>query len=172
MHRIEIHHGDITTLEVDAIVNAANPSLLGGGGVDGAIHRAAGPELVRECRDLGGCQTGEAKITRGYGLPARHVIHTVGPVWMGGEEAEHEYLAACYRRSLQLAREHDLKTVAFPAISTGLFGFPAEHAARIAVSTIREVLLQDGDHFERVVLCCFSPDSAALHRAALDSHRG
>jgi O-acetyl-ADP-ribose deacetylase len=172
MHRIEIHKGDITKLAVDAIVNAANSSLLGGGGVDGAIHRAAGPELAMECRMLGGCKTGHAKITRAYRLPSRHVIHTVGPVWLGGEEDEHDLLAACYRRSLHLAREHGARSVAFPAISTGIYGFPADHAARIAVSTCAEVLGEDDGHFERVVLCCFSDHIEALHRAALEAHRG
>jgi O-acetyl-ADP-ribose deacetylase (regulator of RNase III) len=172
LHRIEIHEGDITALAVDAIVNAANPTLLGGGGVDGAIHRGAGPELLAECRSLGGCKTGEAKITRAYRLPARHVIHTVGPVWMGGEEEEHALLASCYRRSLHIARHNALKSIAFPAISTGIFGFPADHAARIAVRTVAEVLDEDDDHFERVVLVCFDRHSTALHRAALESARG
>lgn len=172
MVRAEIIVADITTLEVDAIVNAANASLLGGGGVDGAIHRAAGPDLLRECRTLGGCQTGEAKITRGHRLPARHVIHTVGPIWYGGDEGEAEMLASCYRRSLHLAREHDLRKIAFPAISTGVFGFPADHAAKIAVHTVRDVLAVDNRHFERVVFCCFSEDSARLHMEALEAVRG
>jgi O-acetyl-ADP-ribose deacetylase (regulator of RNase III) len=172
MHRIEIHKGDITKLKVDAIVNAANSSLLGGGGVDGAIHRAAGPELAMECRMLGGCKTGQAKITRAYRLPSRHVIHTVGPVWLGGDEEEHELLASCYRRSLHLARDHGARSVAFPAISTGIYGFPADHAARIAVATVVEVLEDDDDHFERVVLCCFDDHIEAMHRAALEAHRG
>jgi len=172
VRRIEIHEGDITQLRVDAIVNAANPSLLGGGGVDGAIHRAAGPELLAECRTLGGCQTGHAKITRGYRLPSRHVIHTVGPVWQGGGADEHALLASCYRRSLHLAREHALRSIAFPAISTGLFGFPADHAAHVAVRTVVEVLEQDDDHFERVVLCCFDLRSSAHLRAALEAARG
>ena len=172
MRRIEIHEGDITRLAVDAIVNAANESLLGGGGVDGAIHRAAGPELVHECRTLGGCEPGDAKITRGYRLPSRHVIHTVGPVWRGGQHDERQVLASCYRRSLHLARHHGLRSIAFPAISTGLFGFPADHAAHIAVRTVSEVLARDDDHFERVVLCCFDRHSAAHHRAALEAAGG
>lgn len=171
MDRIEVREVDITTLAVDAIVNAANSSLMGGGGVDGAIHHAAGPELAMECRSLGGCQTGEAKITRAYRLPARHVIHTVGPVWRGGAADEDALLASCYRRSLEIARENALRSVAFPAISTGIYGFPADQAARIAVETVAEVLDGD-DHFERVVLCCFDPRSSALHRAALEAAGG
>ena len=135
---IEVWQGDITTLSVDAIVNAANTSLLGGGGVDGAIHRAAGPALLVECRKIGGCPTGEAKITGGHNLAARHVIHTVGPVWRGGHAGEDDLLASAYRNSLLLARKHDLASIAFPAISTGVYGFPADRAARIAVDTIRE----------------------------------
>ena len=169
--RIEVREGDITTLAVDAIVNAANASLMGGGGVDGAIHHAAGPELMAECSGLGGCATGEAKITRGYRLPARHVIHTVGPVWRGGAADEELLLASCYRRSLELARDNALRSIAFPAISTGLYGFPASQAARIAVETVADVLDGD-DHFERVVLCCFDARSSALHRAALEEAAG
>lgn len=135
---IRVWQGDITTLDVDAIVNAANSSLLGGGGVDGAIHRAAGPQLLAECRTLGGCPTGEARITKGYDLPARHVIHTVGPVWKGGDRGEDDLLASAYRNSLALARQHDLTSIAFPAISTGIYGFPPDRAARIAVATIRD----------------------------------
>ncbi|MDE2376869.1 O-acetyl-ADP-ribose deacetylase [Bradyrhizobium sp.] len=159
---------DITTLRVDAIVNAANASLLGGGGVDGAIHRAAGPELVAECRMLHGCQTGDAKITRGYRLKAAHVIHTVGPVWNGGDRGEDAQLASCYRRSVALCEEHGLTTVAFPAISTGIYRFPADRAARIAVAATADAL-SAAPSVSRVIFCCFSEASAALHREALQS---
>ena len=165
-HRIDILIGDITTLEVDAIVNAANNSLLGGGGVDGAIHRAAGPELLAECRTLGGCRTGEAKITKGYRLPARHVIHTAGPVWEGGGAGEEALLADAYANSLTLAKKHGLRTIAFPAISTGIYAFPPDRAARIAVATIVEKLRGD-THFSKVVFCCFSSASAEMHEQAL-----
>jgi O-acetyl-ADP-ribose deacetylase (regulator of RNase III) len=162
MARLEVIEGDITRLDVDAIVNAANESLLGGGGVDGAIHRAAGPELLAECRTLGGCPTGEAKITRGYRLKARHVIHTVGPVWSGGARGEPELLASCYRNSLALARQHGLKSIAFPAISTGVYRFPKELATEIAV---REVRQHAGD--ERVIFCCFDKATADLYREVI-----
>jgi O-acetyl-ADP-ribose deacetylase (regulator of RNase III) len=153
-------------LRVDAIVNAANSSLLGGGGVDGAIHRGAGPELLAECRTLNGCATGDAKITRGYRLPARHVIHAVGPVWHGGREREDELLAACYRRALVLCQANALSSLAYPAISTGVYRFPAERAAGIAVATVADALAAAPD-VTQVIFCCFSPDSARLHEAAL-----
>jgi O-acetyl-ADP-ribose deacetylase len=152
--RIEIVEGDITRLEVDAIVNAANQSLLGGGGVDGAIHRAAGPQLLAETRTMGGCETGEAKIAGGYRLPAKHVILTVGPVWHGGRSREPELLAGCYRNSLKLAVENGLKTVAFPSISTGIYGFPMDLAAPIAMRTVRE-FLEGHPSIERVIFCTF-----------------
>lgn len=164
--RIEVVEGDITKLHVDAIVNAANSSLLGGGGVDGAIHRAAGPELLAECRTLGGCPTGEARITKGYRLPARHVIHTVGPVWREDRD-EDRLLASCYRNSLTLAVQNDVGTIAFPAISTGIYAFPMDRAARIAVREVREFLSHD-DTIERVFLVCFGRDALATFRHALD----
>jgi O-acetyl-ADP-ribose deacetylase (regulator of RNase III) len=163
---LEICVADITTLDVDAIVNAANTRLLGGGGVDGAIHRAAGPELLAECRTLGGCATGSAKITRGYRLKAKHVIHAVGPVWSGGGAGEEELLASCYRTSLALAAEHELVSIAFPAISTGVYRFPPDLAARVAVGTVREEMSANPRGITRVVFCCFSADSAAHHRDA------
>ncbi|TVR99959.1 MAG: O-acetyl-ADP-ribose deacetylase [Rhodospirillales bacterium] len=169
--RMEVIEGDITRCALDAIVNAANETLLGGGGVDGAIHRAAGPELLAECRTLGGCATGDAKITKGYRLPARHVIHTVGPVWHGGGQGEDKLLASCYRRALEIAAEHRLRSIAFPAISTGVYRFPPERAARIAVATVRS-FLADHNCPERVVFCCFSQESADLHRAAVSEASG
>ena len=166
--RLEIVVADITTLEVDAIVNAANSRLLGGGGVDGAIHRAAGPELKEACRPLGGCPTGDAKITPGFRLPAQYVIHAVGPVWNGGEAGEPDLLASCYRQAMSLAAEKDLASLAFPAISTGIFAYPADQAAAIAVGTVAEVLhASQPSGLERVVFCCFAEPSADDHRRAL-----
>jgi O-acetyl-ADP-ribose deacetylase (regulator of RNase III) len=164
--RLEICVADITTLAVDAIVNAANASLRGGGGVDGAIHRAAGPELLAACKKLGGCATGSAKITRGYRLPAKHVIHAVGPVWSGGGNNEEDLLASCYRTSLALAVDHGLRSIAFPAISTGIYRFPPQRAARIAVGTVASEIANLPQVFERVVFCCFSADSAEHHKSA------
>jgi O-acetyl-ADP-ribose deacetylase (regulator of RNase III) len=164
--RLEICVADITTLELDAIVNAANRALLGGGGVDGAIQRAAGPQLLAECRTLGGCETGQAKITGGYRLPAKHVIHAVGPVWRGGNEGEDALLASCYRAALDLAAAGRLASLAFPAISTGIYGFPADRAARIAVGTVVSELAAAPRGITRVVFCCFAPESAGHHATA------
>ncbi len=164
--RLGVVTADITTLALDAIVNAANASLLGGGGVDGAIHRKAGPELLEACRRLNGCRVGEAKLTPGFKLPAAYVIHTVGPVWSGGQRREPELLASCYRASLELAVENRLRTIAFPAISTGVYRYPPDQAARIAVDAVAG-LLRTTDALDRVVFCCFSESSARSHQEAL-----
>lgn len=169
--RIQVLEADITTLDVDAIVNAANQSLLGGGGVDGAIHRAAGPELLAECRTLGGCRPGEAKITKGYSLPARHVIHTVGPIWRGGGHNEAQVLASCYRSCFALARQYDLQSLAFPAISTGAYGFPTPEAARIAVRETRKALAANPD-LQAVIFTCFNRPTMNAYQEAVGKAEG
>jgi len=163
MNKIELFKGDITKLKVDAIVNAANSSLLGGGGVDGAIHRAAGKELLTECRTLNGCKTGDAKITKGYNLPAKFVIHTVGPVWHGGKSGEPEKLASCYRRSLEIAVENGIKTIAFPNISTGVYGYPKKEAAKIATQTV-SAFPENNSEIEPVIFCVFDDDNFEIYR--------
>ncbi len=165
-NRMDVAQGDITRVAADAIVNAANRSLLGGGGVDGAIHRAAGPRLLAECLTLGGCATGDAKITKGYGLPARWVIHTVGPVWRGGDCGEDEQLASCYRRCLEIAAEKGLESIAFPSVSTGAYGFPLERATRIAVATVR-AFLEGHDHPAKVIFVGFDERASAVYRREL-----
>ncbi|HKI88441.1 MAG TPA: O-acetyl-ADP-ribose deacetylase [Draconibacterium sp.] len=166
MKRIELHQGDITKLKADAIVNAANTSLLGGGGVDGAIHRAAGKDLLAECRTLKGCATGEAKITKGYNLPAKHVIHTVGPVWNGGKYNEPEKLASCYRRSLEIATENKLETIAFPNISTGVYGFPKQEAAKIAISEVTR-FLDIHSEIKKIIFCIFDNENYNIYNRLL-----
>jgi len=168
--KISVVQADITTLVVDAIVNAANSSLLGGGGVDGSIHRAAGPDLVHECRLLGGCKIGQAKITKGYQLPAKHIIHTVGPVWRGGNYGESELLASCYRNSLLLAEKHHVQSIAFPSISTGIFGYPIELAAQTAINTVLG-FLSESDALSEVIFCCFTADDRYIYRELLSADK-
>jgi O-acetyl-ADP-ribose deacetylase (regulator of RNase III) len=166
MTRLRPLQANIVTLAVDAIVNAANSSLLGGGGVDGAIHRAAGPQLLEECRRLGGCKVGEAKLTKGYKLPARFIIHTVGPVWRGGKNGEPELLASCYRKSLAIAAEQEVKSIAFPSISTGVYGYPIELAARVAVETVCDVV-RKSSMIEEIIFCCFSQSDLDVYKSLL-----
>jgi len=166
MTRLRELQANIVTLSVDAIVNAANSSLLGGGGVDGAIHRAAGPKLFEECRSLGGCKVGEAKLTKGYQLPAQFIIHTVGPVWRGGKNGEPELLASCYRGSLAIAAEHEMKSIAFPSISTGVYGYPIELAARVAVETVCDVV-RKSSKIEEIIFCCFSQNDLDVYESLL-----
>src|SRR5947208_3608613 len=164
--RMEVTRGDITRLAVDAIVNAANTSLLGGGGVDGAIHRAAGPKLLEECKIIGGCPTGEARLTKGYNLPAQYVIHTVGPVWQGGNHGEDDLLAACYRHSMSLALRSKIRSIAFPAISTGVYHFPLDRAARIAAEEVHR-FLETYPEFDRVIFCCFGEEATRVYSEAV-----